>query len=101
MKRKRKKINFFLTHIPLFGSLVIMFINSYPNPHLVGGRGRWFVEVFMLVNLTPEKKKENHLVRVGKRVFLTSIQVRSYVCLNYEKEKKMSHKLWVTRAPII
>jgi hypothetical protein len=28
------------------------------------------------------------LVRVGKRVFLTSIQVRSYVCLNYEKEKK-------------
>jgi hypothetical protein len=50
-----------------------MFINSYPNPHLVGGRGRWFVEVFMLVNLTPpEKKKEKHLVSVGgvrKRVF--------------------------------
>jgi hypothetical protein len=34
-------------------------------------------------------------VGVGWKGFLTSIQVRSYVCLNYEKEKKMSHKLWV------
>jgi hypothetical protein len=43
------------------------------------------------------KEKRKHLVRVGVgwKGFLTSIQVRSYVCLNYEKEKKMSHKLWV------
>jgi hypothetical protein len=25
--------------------------------HLVGGRGRWFVKLFMLVNPTPKKKK--------------------------------------------
>jgi hypothetical protein len=46
------------------GSQVVVFQICEPNTrkvkrtHLVGGRGWWFVKLFMLVNPTPQKKKK-------------------------------------------
>ncbi len=70
--------------------------------HLVEGKGKWFVNLFMLVNPTPKKRKKS---LCGEGVFnLNSHEYyhfRSYICLNYEKEEKVELETMGIRAPIL
>jgi hypothetical protein len=53
---------------------------------LGGGRGRWFVKLFMLVNPTPKKKK-SHLVRTGEDGLLFA---ELFMLMNPQKKGKAS-----------